>query len=589
MKNNIFNMDMNMILATQENNENLKQEFISCKHLSTIINLLPDLIWLKDTDGKYIAYNAQFKNIFDNQNVSIIDKSDADFFTKDVVDLSIKYDTNIIKSLKSLTYETKLVLKDGTFKGYFQVTKTPIFDENQNITSIMCVAKNISEQKQKEKQLSHYANYDILTGLANRTLFMDRLKHLLNQRIQPDKYSAILFIDLDHFKNINDTFGHSIGDKVLKLVSQKLKSTVRKGDTVSRHGGDEFAILLENIKSPLDAAKIAQNILDILKQPLLINEHHFHITTSIGITIAPTDSTNAETLLRYADIAMYKSKNNGRDSYAFYTQDLSTQAEERIRLEEDLYSAIKNQEFVLYYQSQINVETKQIIGAEALIRWQHPTKGLIMPIKFIPIAESSGQIIAIGKWVIKQAMQDMSSWKAKNLPINILSINLSVRQLNDKALIDIIKQTLKDTKCKPEWIEFEVTEGYAMSDHQAATSLLEELSNLGFKISIDDFGTGYSSLAYLKRLPIQKIKIDQSFVNDVPGDADDESIVSAVIHIAKSLNLNIIAEGVETSPQQDFLQQHGCLQAQGYLYTKPMPKVQFEKYLISHTNKDNIK
>jgi len=574
---------MNLLLNIKHENEHIQKEIISCKHLSKIINLLPDLIWLKDHNGKYIAYNAKFKQLISQDNISIIGKTDNDFFDTEEVKLSLAYDKKVIKYQQNISYETELVLKNGTNKGYFQITKTPILDENNNTISIMCVAKNISEQKHKEKQLSQYANYDILTGLANRTLFMDRLKHLLNQRIEPNKYSAILFIDLDHFKNINDTFGHSIGDKVLKLVSQKLKSTVRKGDTVSRHGGDEFAILLENIKSPLDAAKIAQNILDILKQPLLINEHHFHITTSIGITIAPTDSTNAETLLKYADIAMYKSKNNGRDSYAFYTQDLSEQAEERIQLEEDLYSAIKNKEFKLYYQSQINVETKQIIGAEALIRWQHPTKGLIMPIKFIPIAESSGQIIAIGKWVIKQAMQDMSNWKAKNLPINILSINLSVRQLNDKALIDIIKQTLRDTKCKPEWIEFEVTEGYAMSDHQAATSLLEELSSLGFRISIDDFGTGYSSLAYLKRLPIQKIKIDQSFVNDVPGDTDDEAIVSAVIHIAKSLNLNIIAEGVETSPQQDFLQQHGCLQAQGYLYTKPMPKKQFEEYLIQHT------
>jgi len=580
MKNNIFNLDMDLLFDIKDTSEHIQKELISCEHLSKIINLIPDLIWLTDIKGSYIAYNTQFKQFISPNKIKLIGKNDNDFFDKQNIEFSSNYNRKVLKSKKSIDYETELKLKDKTNSGHFKIIKTPIFDKNNNITSIMNIAKDMNEQKQKEDQLSQYANYDILTGLANRTLFMDRLQHLLNQRIQADRYNAILFIDLDHFKNINDTFGHSIGDKVLKLVSKKLKSTVRKGDTVSRHGGDEFAILLENIKSPLDAAKIAQNILDILKQPLLIDEHHFHITTSIGITIAPTDSTNAETLLRFADIAMYKSKNNGRDSYAFYTQDLSSQAEERIHLEEDLYSAIKNNEFILYYQSQINVETKKIIGAEALIRWNHPTKGLIMPIKFIPIAESSGQIIAIGKWVIKQAMQDMSYWKKQQFPIKMLSINLSVRQLNDKALVKIIKDTLEETNCKPEWIEFEVTEGYAMSDHQAATSLLEELSKLGFKISIDDFGTGYSSLAYLKQLPIQKIKIDQSFVNDVPGNADDESIVSAVIHIARSLNLNIIAEGVETSPQQDFLQQHGCLHAQGYLYTRPMPKDKFEKYLL---------
>jgi diguanylate cyclase (GGDEF)-like protein/PAS domain S-box-containing protein len=583
MSNNLFNLNIELLSKIQHEDQHINHEINSCEHISKIINLLPDLIWLKDCDGKYLAYNKKFKNFVSVDDSDIIGKRDEDFFDKECANISIEYDKKVIKIKESITYEDELKFKDGSYRGYYETVKTPIIDNNGNVSSILCVARDISERKEKEKQLRQYAKYDVLTGVANRTLFMERLTHLLEQRIQPNRYHAVLFIDLDHFKNINDTFGHSIGDKVLKMVSQKLKKSIRKGDTVSRHGGDEFAILLENLKSPLDAAKIAQNILDLLKKPLLINEHHFHITTSIGITISPTDSTDAETLLRFADIAMYKAKNNGRDNYAFYTQDLSQQAQERISLEEDLHKAIQNDEFELYYQSQINASTKQIIGAEALIRWNHPTKGLIMPIKFIPIAESSGQIIAIGKWVIKQAMQDISKWKKQNLPIEVLSINLSVRQLNDKAILDIIKNTLKKTGCKPEWIEFEITEGYAMSDHQAATSLLEEISKLGFKISIDDFGTGYSSLAYLKRLPIQKIKIDQSFLQDIPGDVDDEAIVSAVIHIAKSLNLSIIAEGVENSPQQDFLLEHGCIHAQGYLYTRPMPKDKFEQYIIKQS------
>ena len=541
------------------------------------------MIWLKDCDGKYLAFNQKFKKFISTDSNSILGKKDKDFFGNECTKISEEYDRKVIKLKESITYEDALKLADGTFKGYYEIVKIPIIDKSGKVISILCVSRDISQRKEKEEQLQKYAKYDVLTGVANRTLFMERLTHLLAQRVQPNRYHALLFIDLDHFKNINDTFGHYIGDKVLKMVSQKLKKSIRKGDTVSRHGGDEFAILLENLKSPLDAAKIAQNILDILKMPLLINEHHFHITTSIGITIAPTDSTDAGTLLRFADIAMYKAKNNGRDNYAFYTQDLSKKAQERINLEEDLHSAIKNNEFELYYQSQINANTKQMIGAEALIRWNHPTKGLIMPIEFIPIAESSGQIIAIGKWVIRQAMKDMSDWKKQNLSIEILSINLSVRQLNDKAILDIIKDTLKKTGCKPEWIEFEVTEGYAMSDHQAATSLLEEISKLGFKISIDDFGIGYSSLAYLKKLPIQKIKIDQSFLQDIPGDLDDEATVSAVIHIAKSLNLNIIAEGVETPTQQDFLLEQGCIHAQGYLYTKPMPKDEFINYIKKHS------
>jgi len=580
MVHNLFSLNTQILSKITYKDKFIENEIVSCKYISEIINLLPDLIWLKDYEGKYLAYNKKFKEFIhiDNDD-EIIGKTDTDFFDNKSALLSKEFDKKVITFKERITYEEELKFKNGNYQGFYETTKMPLLKDDGSVYAVLCIARDINERKQREKQLTQYAKYDILTGVANRTLFMERLNHILEHRFDKNTFHAVLFIDLDHFKNINDTFGHSIGDKVLKMVSKKLQKSIRKGDTVSRHGGDEFAILLENLKSPLDAAKIAQNILDKLKQPLLIDEHHFYITTSIGITIAPTDSQDAETLLRFADIAMYKAKNDGRDAYAFYTQELSQQAQERINLEEDLHKAIKNNEFILYYQSQINATTKKIIGAEALIRWEHPTKGLILPIKFIPIAESSGQIIAIGKWVIQQAMRDISEWKKQNLPIEILSINLSVRQLNDKAILDIIKDTLKKTGCKPEWIEFEITEGYAMSDHQSATSLLEEINKLGFKISIDDFGTGYSSLAYLKKLPIQKIKIDQSFLEDIPGDMDDESIVSAVIHIAKSLNLNIIAEGVETYPQEDFLVEHGCCNVQGYLYTKPMPKNKFEHYV----------
>jgi len=452
-------------------------------------------------------------------------------------------------------------------------------DSEGNVIGVLGIARDISKRKAREEQLRIYANYDMLTGLANRTLFMNRLSHLMSLRKPNSQYSAVLFIDLDHFKEINDTFGHSSGDKILKLVSKCLQNVIRKEDTLSRHGGDEFTILLENINTPLDAANIAQNILDTLKVPFTIENHQFYMTASIGITIVPDDSSDPETLIRFADIAMYKAKDSGRNCYAFYTQDLSTQARERILLEHDLRNAIRKHEFVLYYQPQINVLDKKVVGAEALLRWNHPQKGMVMPLQFISIAESSGQIIEIGKWVIRQAMEDMSKWKKDKLDIEMVSINLSAKQLNDKALIATIKDSLKSTGCRPEWIEFEVTEGYAMSDQQAASSLLDKIYALGCKISINNFGTGYSSLAYLKRLPIQKIKIDQSFVHDAPTNHNDEVVVSASILIAKSMNLDIVAEGVETTPQQEFLVKHGCIFAQGFLYTEPIPKKEFETYL----------
>ncbi len=567
--------------------DTLQKELLTQKSLlNTIFNVIPDLIWLKDTEGKYLACNTKFEQLYGAKESEIIGKDDFNFVNLESAKAFRHYDEEALKADVSSINEEVLTFSDGGYEGLFETIKTPMKDLKRNIIGVLGIARDISERKAREEQLSIYANYDMLTGLANRTLFMERLSHLMTLRKLNDHYSAVLFIDLDHFKEINDTFGHSTGDEILKLVSKCLQNIIRKEDTLSRHGGDEFTILLENIHTPLDAANIAQKIVDTLKAPLTIDEYQFYITTSIGITIAPDDSSDPETLLRYADIAMYQAKANGRDNYAFYTQSLSKKVHEKILIEQDLRTAISNHEFELYYQPQVNALNQSVIAAETLLRWNHPQKGMIMPLQFIPVAESSGQIIDIGKWVIREAMENITKWREDNLNIGTISVNLSIRQLNDKALIGMIKDSLKATGCHPDWIEFEVTEGYAMSDHQSATSLLEEIHALGCNISIDDFGTGYSSLAYLKRLPIHKIKIDQSFVQDIPGDPDDEAIVSAVILIAKSMNLDVIAEGVETVQQQEFLLEQGCLFSQGYLYAKPLPKVDFEEYLEFNINQN---
>ena len=558
----------------------LKKQLLTQKNfLKAIVNVIPDLLWIKDTEGKYLACNAKFERLFGAKESEIIGKDDFDFVDQESANFFRNKDRKALEEKGSHIYEEVLTFTDSGYKGLFETIKTPMKDREGNVIGVLGIARDISERKAREEQLCINANYDMLTGLENRTLFMDRLSHLMTRRKTNNQYSAVLFIDLDHFKEINDTFSHSTGDKILKLISKRLQSAIRKEDTLSRHGGDEFTILLEKINTPLDAAKIAQHILDTFKTPFTIEDHQFYITTSIGIAIAPNDSSDPETLIRFADIAMYKSKYNGKNSYVFYTQELSIQAHERVLLEYDLRNAIINHEFVLYYQPQINVLDKKVVGAEALLRWNHPQKGMIMPLQFIPIAESSGQIIDIGKWVIKQAIEDMCTWKEDKLDIEMVSINLSAKQLNDKALISIIKDSLEATGCHPAWIEFEVTEGYAMSDQQAATSLLEEIHDLGCNISINNFGTGYFSLAHLKRLPIQKIKIDQSFVQDAPTSHSDEVVVSASILIAKSMNLDIVAEGVETTPQQEFLIKHGCIFAQGFLYTEPIPKKEFEAYL----------
>ena len=558
----------------------LQQELtLDRNFLNTIFDILPDLVWLKDIDGVYLKCNQMFEQFFGAKESEIVGKTDFDFVDKELAQFFRDHDIISINADKPTINEEYLTFSDGSYKGMFETIKTPMKDKNKNIIGVLGIARDISDRKRREKELETYANYDRLTGLTNRTVFMDRLTQLLNTREEKDIYHAVLFIDLDKFKEINDTMGHAIGDEILIMVASRLKDIIRIGDTLARLGGDEFTMLLENIEKPIRATVVAQKVLEVLREPFSVNEHDFYITSSIGISIFPDDSKNADKLLQFADSAMYKAKEKGKDTFEFYTKELSIQAMQKVSTINSLRYAIENEEFELYYQAQTNTSLNKTIGAEALIRWNHPTKGLISPLKFIPIAESSGQILEIGRWVISQAMRDITEFKRNSLDIDKISINLSAKQLYDESLIDTIMEVAKNTGCRPEWIEFEVTESYAMHDPESAVLLLHKLKELGFSLSIDDFGTGYSSLAYLKRLPIDKLKIDKSFIDDIAKDSDDEAIVHAVILIAQSMRLEVIAEGVETQEQQEFLLEHGCNLSQGYLYSKPIPKKEFEEFI----------
>jgi len=552
--------------------------------LNTILNIIPDLIWLKDTQGSYLKCNHKFEQFFGAKEQQIINKTDFDFVDKELAQFFRNNDLLAINADKPTLNEEYLTFADGSHKGDFETIKTPMKNEDGKITGVLGIARDISERKNREKELEKFANFDTLTGLTNRTVFMDRLTQLINSRESKDIFHAILFIDLDRFKEINDTMGHTIGDEILIMVATRLKEVIRKGDTLARLGGDEFTILLENIKLPIKASIVAQKVLEILREPFFINEHNFYITSSIGISIFPDDSSSAEKLLQFADSAMYKAKERGKDTFEFYTKELSILALEKVSTINALRHAISNNEFELYYQAQTDANSKKTVAAEALIRWNHPSKGLISPFTFIPIAESSGQILEIGKWVILQGMKDITEFKSKYLDIEKISINLSTKQLHDESLIDSIEKSLKQTGCRAEWIEFEVTESYTMHDPESAILLLHKIKALGFSLSIDDFGTGYSSLSYLKKLPINKLKIDKSFVDDITKDSDDAAIVHAVILIAESMRLDVIAEGVETQEQQEFLIEHGCYLSQGYLYSKPIPKREFEEFLLSSSS-----
>jgi diguanylate cyclase (GGDEF)-like protein len=426
-------------------------------------------------------------------------------------------------------------------------------------------------------QVEQLAYYDTLTGLPNRALFGDRLSVALGHANRHRYKLAILFLDIDRFKQINDSLGHTVGDRLLKIVSTRIRSAIREEDTVARFGGDEFTVLIHIIGKIEDAGKIAQKILDSLKTPITIDERDFVVTGSIGISVYPLDGVDAETLIRNADTAMYRAKDLGRNTCQFYAATMNRKALEALEVENGLRRALANNEFVLYYQPLVDISSATVFGLEALIRWQHPELGLLRPDRFIPAAEQSGLIISIGRWVLREACKQASEWHRRGHKV-IMAVNLSGRQFSDADLLHYVKEALESADLKPEFLELEITEGYAMQDVQKAILTLRQLKALGVRIAIDDFGTGYSCLSYLKQFPIDTLKLDGSFVRDlaVPEDAQ---IALGVIALAHSLKLKVIAEGVETISQLAFLKEHACDRLQGYLFSRPMPPANFDRFM----------
>ncbi|MBU4024221.1 EAL domain-containing protein [bacterium] len=440
-----------------------------------------------------------------------------------------------------------------------------IFDID--ITQTIEAERKLQEQSQ---QLQHQAQHDTLTDLPNRTLFKDRLSQAIISSKRNEKTFALLFIDLDQFKKINDSLGHHIGDEVLIEASKRLKENLREEDTLARLGGDEFTIILKDIKNIQDVSNISQKIVQAIKEPMKIHGHTLYVSSSIGISLYPQDSLNAHDLIKYADTAMYKAKDEGRDNFQFYSPDMTALAFERVVMENSLRIALKEDQFVVYFQPQYNAQTNTIVGMEALVRWQHPALGLVPPGKFIPIAEESGLIVEIDQIVMKKAMQQFSSWYKDGLNPGTLSLNLAMKQLSEKYFIQMLLETMHTLDFLPQWLELEVTEGQVMNNPDASIEKLKVISDLGIELAIDDFGTGYSSLAYLKKLPLNKLKIDRSFIKDLPQDDEDAAITKAIIALGKSLNLTLIAEGVETEEQRDFLVINGCANIQGFFYSPPL-------------------
>ncbi|MBA5689756.1 putative bifunctional diguanylate cyclase/phosphodiesterase [Rugamonas apoptosis] len=455
---------------------------------------------------------------------------------------------------------------------------TMLRQANSHLVVASMAAVMLAEQVQQAKlELDHLANHDVLTKLPNRALLGDRLAQAIELARRRDGQLAVMFIDLDRFKHINDSLGHAVGDLLLQEVARCLAHCVRSSDTVSRQGGDEFILLLPEIEHAEDAAAIAQKILQAMLLPHRIERHALHIGLSMGISLYPADGQDADTLLRNADLAMYHAKQTGRNNCTFYEPAMNARAKLRLSTEAGLRLALVRKEFVLHYQPKIALASGKLVGVEALVRWQHPQLGLLLPNHFVAVAEECGMIVPLGRWVLRQACEQAQAWRRQGLPPLLMAVNTSPLEFRSAGFLAYLRQTLAETGLWPACLELELTENMLMHDGTSSDNLLQEIARLGVKLAIDDFGTGYSSLSYLTRFPIHTLKIDQSFVSQMSSSADDATIVSAVINMGKSLHKQVIAEGVETQQQHDFLTAQGCDEGQGHFFSRALDAAAFTR------------
>ena len=478
-----------------------------------------------------------------------------------------------------------LTFKEDGYRGLFETIKTPVRDISGDIIGILGIARDITKRKENEDKIEKLQYSDALTGLPNKMLLNLRINHDMSIANRKKEQLAILFLDFDHFKNINDSLGHAVGDQLLIEVSKRLKNLIREEDTLSRQGGDEFVLVLPNVTAE-GAAHVAKKLHQAIEQAIKVKENELVITASIGIAMFPEDGTDMETLFKCADAAMYLAKENGRNRYRFYTTEIQQHSARILSLENALRYAHMRGELSLHYQPQISLSDGKIIGAEALLRWTHPELGVISPSEFIPVAEESGQILLIGEWVLRNAAMRMKQWIDMGFPPMIVAVNLSAVQFHHEHLSSLVTTILDEVQLPPSYLELELTESVAAQNPLKAVQIMNILNAQGIRLSIDDFGTGYSSLSYLKRFKVYKLKIDQSFIRDIGVDAEDRAIVTTIITLGKSLGLKTIAEGVETKEQLDFLKENRCDEVQGYYFSKPLNVEDFENYMRSYLTKE---
>ena len=572
---------MDISQRKQAQQEAMTQEAL----LRTVVDATPDLIFYKDNAGRYVGCNKAFCQCVDLFEQDIIGQTDEQLSAITVSYGFEQDDQMVLSSGETSIYKKQLVNADGD-KLVYETTKTPYYNHQGEVLGVVGVSRDVTadskiraELQQQRNLFEHEAHYDTLTNLPNRALFMDRLSQSVSKARRAGYGVAVFFIDIDRFKPINDSLGHDIGDAVLQQIAIRLTGCVRDMDTIARIGGDEFTAIIEGASEARSAALIANKMNIALREPIVVNDIELKLSTSIGIAMFPENGDSSQLLLKCADKAMYRVKQQGRDSFQFYTNHLTGAAFERALMESQLRTALKNKEFCLYYQAQMSLDSEQIIGLEAFVRWLHPKMGMLLPAKFIPLAEDLGLIQAIDEWVVEQACEQMVIWKEQGLGDIRIAVNISSSELVRNNLYDAVVAILERTGCSPHWLELEVTESCFVGDIEQASKLLKQFNELGIKVVIDDFGTGYSSLVNLRKLPISKLKIDQSFIQNVTENSDDASIAEAVISLGRSLGLQVVAEGVETDEQKQFLHQQQCDKAQGYLFSHPVSAEQMEQNL----------
>ncbi|MES2075633.1 MAG: EAL domain-containing protein [Pseudomonadota bacterium] len=535
---------------------------------ATVIEHIADGVVVLDAAGSIVAVNPAFSQITGYSEQEAIGKDRT--LTRSGRHDEAFYEQMWTEQMTTGFWRGEIWNQRKNGELYLEwLTVSAVRDHRGVATHYVGVFSDITKAKESQEKLDHLAHHDPLTALPNRLLFHDRLQHALQRAVRDDEQLALLFIDLDRFKNVNDTLGHHIGDELLKQVAKALSDKLREGDTLARLGGDEFIVLLEDVEGQYKASMVAEKLVAMFEQPFMVAGHELFVTCSVGISLFPADAADLNMLIRNADVAMYQAKARGRNGYSFYAPSMTGEGVERLRLETFLRRSIEKDEVFLNYQPQVEIDTGRLIGVEALVRWNHPELGPVPPVRFIPLAEDTGFINQLGKWVLFEACRQMVRWQADGLYVPKIAVNLSAKQFERGSIVNMVSAILRETGLEPERLQLEVTESVIMNTGDALV-FINDLHSIGVGLAIDDFGTGYSSLAYLKQLPVQTLKIDRSFIKDISTDPNDEAIAIAIIQLGKSMNLSVIAEGVETEEQAAFLLRHGCYLAQGYYYSRPV-------------------